>query len=93
MNDEREISVLSPTYPYERVADFPIMEPATKIPLLICRYLMDLPMPGYTPPDNNGYPRCRLMKRLWYDADDPLAYLNPTPEQKLSMLFDGHHPP
>ena len=92
MDDEKEISVLSPTYPYERVADFPVMEPATEIPLLICRYLMDLPMPGYTPPDNNRYPRCRLMKRLWYDEDDPLANPNPTPEQKLSILFDGHHP-
>ena len=92
MDDEREISVDSPTYPYERVADFPKMEPAAEIPLLICRYLMDLPMPGYTPPDKNDFPRCRLMKRLWYDDWDPLANALPTPEQKLSMLFDGRHP-
>ena len=92
MDDEREISAESPTYPYERVADFPKMEPANEIPLIICRYLMDLPMPGYTPPDRNDFPRCRLMKRLWYDDHDPLANPLPTPEQKMSMLFDGEHP-
>jgi len=92
MDDDREISVDSPTYPYERVADFPKMEMAAEIPLIICRYLMDLPMPGYTPKDDNRFPRCRLMKRLWYDDPDPLGKALPTPEEKLSMLFDGNHP-
>lgn len=92
MDDDREISVDSPTYPYERVADFPKMEMAAEIPLIVCRYLMDLPMPGYTPKDDNRFPRCRLMKRLWYDDPDPLEKTLPTPEEKLSMLFDGNHP-
>ena len=92
MDDNRKVSVDSPTYPYEKVAEFPRMEMAAEIPLIICRYLMDLPMPGYEPKDNNGFPRCRLMKRLWYDDHDPLANPLPTPEQKMSMLFDGEHP-
>ena len=92
MDDNRLVSVDSPTYPYERVAEFPRMEMAAEIPLIVCRYLMDLPMPGYTPKDDNAYPRCRLMKRLWYDDGDPLANPLPTPQQKLSILFDGQHP-
>lgn len=92
MDDNPRVSVDSPTYPYERVHEFSPMEPASEIPLIVCRYLMDLPMPGYTPKDDNRYPRCRLMKRLWYDEDDPLSQPLPTAQQKLSMLFDGHHP-
>ena len=83
----------SPTYPFEMVqTGFLQMQKATEIPLIVCRYLMDLPTPGYTPPDRNDYPRCRLMKRLWYDDDDPLSKPLPTPQEKLSMLFDGRHP-
>ena len=92
MDDNRKVSVDSPTYPYEKVAEFPQMHMAEEIPLIICRYLMDLPMPGYQPKDRNDFPRCRLMKRLWYDDHDPLANPLPTPEQKLSMLFDGENP-
>lgn len=92
MDDNRPVSVDSPTYPYEKVHEFGKMEMAAEIPLIICRYLMDLPQPGYTPPDRNDYPRCRLMKRLWYDDDNPLEHPNPTPQEKLSMLFDGKHP-
>lgn len=83
----------SPTYPFERVqTGFLQMRKATEIPLIVCRYLMDLPTPGYTPPDRNDYPRCRLMKRLWYDDDDPLSKPLPTPQEKLSMLFNGDRP-
>lgn len=83
----------SPYYPYELVQEgFARMELASEIPLIICKYLMDLPLPGYTPPDNNEYPRCRLMKRLWYDGENPLGNPLPTPEQKLSLLFNGDQP-
>ena len=93
MANDRRVSVESPYYPYERVQEgFSTMENAVDIPLLICRYLMDLPLPGYTPPDNNNYPRCRLMKRLWYDGVNPLGQPLPTPQEKLSMLFDGDRP-
>lgn len=83
----------SPYYPYELVQEgFVRMDLASDIPLIICKYLLDLPLPGYTPPDNNAYPRCRLMKRLWYDTENPLANPIPTPEQKLSLLYNGDQP-
>lgn len=83
----------SPFYPYELVQEgFSRMVLASEIPLIICKYLMDLPLPGYTPPDNNDFPRCRLMKRLWYDGENPLGNPIPTPEEKLSLLFDGDQP-
>lgn len=83
----------SPYYPYEKVqTGFTNMQKAADIPLIVCRYLLDLPAKGYTPLDRNDYPRCRLMKRLWYDEDDPLSLPLPTAQQKLSMLFDGKHP-
>ena len=86
-------SVDSPYYPYAKVqTEFAPQDGASEIPTLICRYLMDLPLPGYTPPDNNAFPRVRLMKRLWYDTENPLANPVPTPQQKLSMLFDGDNP-
>ena len=82
--------ITSPYYPYEKVeTGFTRMERAADIPLLICRYLLDLPLPGYTPPDNNDFPRCRLMKRLWYDGVNPLGFPVPTTQEKLSMLYDG----
>ena len=87
------VSTNSPFYPYEKVqTGFATMDGASEIPSLICRYLMDLPLPGYTPPDNNDFPRVRLMKRLWYDEENPLGQPVPTPQQKLSMLFDGDNP-
>lgn len=87
------VSIESPYYPYEKVqTGFSEMHNAADIPLIVCKYLMDLPMAGYTPPDNNDYPRVRLMKRLWYDGENPLVNPVPTPEEKLSMLFDGKHP-
>lgn len=83
----------SPFYPYELVQEgFARMELAADIPLIICKYLMDLPLPGYNPPDNNNYPRCRLMKRLWYDGENPLANPIPTPQEKLSMFYNGDQP-
>lgn len=83
----------SPYYPYEKVqTGFANQRGAAEIPTILCRYLMDLPLPGYTPPDNNDYPRVRLMKRLWYDTENPLGNPVPTPQQKLSMLYDGDEP-
>lgn len=87
------VSADSPYYPYAKVqTGFSPMDKAAEIPTLICRYLMDLPLPGYTPPDNNDFPRVRLMKRLWYDTENPLGQPVPTPTEKLSMLFDGDNP-
>lgn len=87
-------SFYSDTYPYERVVPGANrFEGAEEIPLKIIRYLLDLPdKNNYEPLDDNSRPRVRLAKYLWYDGANPLANPLPTPEEKLSLLFDGDHP-
>lgn len=87
------VSFDSPYYPYEK--DFPgfnTLNGADLIPGKIIRYLLDLPdANGYVPVDDNQRPRVRLMKYLWYDEPNPLAKPLPTPEQKLSLLYNGEN--
>lgn len=83
----------SPYYPYRRVINGQIMEGAELIPYKIMMYLLDLPdSAGYQPVDDNSRPRVRLIKFLTYDCANPLAQPLPTPEQKLSLLFNGEQP-
>lgn len=87
------VSVNSDSYPYERLSPgFNRLRGTEEIPIKILKYLMDLPLPGYTPVDDNERARVRLMKYLWYDGARPLANPMPTPTEKLSMLFDGDNP-
>ena len=85
------IDFSSPYYPYEKVdTGFNTLKGAEEIPYKILMYLLDLPdKNGYEPVDDNERPRVRLAKYLWYDESNPLSYPLPTPEQKLSMLYDG----
>ena len=82
------------TYPYERVQPgYVAFSGAQFIPLKILRYLLDLPdSRGYVPTDDNARARVRLAKYLWHDGENPLAKALPTPEEKLSMLYDGNRP-
>lgn len=80
--------MLSPTYPYERVQHYITLNGAEEIPRQVCRYLMDLPLPGYEPPAGNQYPRARLMKYLYHDGTAPLEEALPTPRQKLDLVYD-----
>lgn len=80
--------MISPTYPYERVQHYVRLSGAEDIPRQVCQYLLDLPLPGYQPPDSNDYPRARLMKYLYYDGTDPLESPLPTPRQKLDLVYD-----
>lgn len=83
----------SPTYPFKRVIASNQLKGAELIPYKILNYLMDLPDAfGYTPTDDNEYPRCRLSKYLWYDEPRPLNNPRPTPVQMRSMLFDPDEP-
>lgn len=82
---------VSPTYPYERDQQYVKMIGAENIPRQVCTYLMDLPLPGYTPPTGNDYPRVRLMKYLYYDGTDPLGEPALTTDQKWGLLFDPEH--
>lgn len=87
-------SFSSDTYPYERVQPgVNRLEGAEFIPLKILKYILDLPDSyGYEPIDDNSRPRVRIAKYLWYEGENPLGKPLPTPQQKLSMLFDGTEP-
>lgn len=80
--------MISPTYPYERIQRYVTLRGAEEIPRQVCQYLLDLPLPGYTPPDDNEFPRVRLMKYLCYDGTNPLSRPLLTPQQKLDIVFD-----
>ena len=84
----------SDTYPYERVAKGASRYSGAEfIPLKLIKYLLDLPdAHGYSPVDDNSRPRVRLVKYLWHDGANPLGKPLPTPQEKLSLLFDGDHP-
>lgn len=84
----------SPFYPYEKVqSGYNSMRGSEKIPKKLLNYLLDLPdKAGYMPVDDNERPRVRLMKYLWHDGANPLGQPLPTPQQKLSLLFDGDNP-
>lgn len=84
----------SDTYPYERVmSGYNRMDGAEEIPMKIVRYLLDLPdSDGYSPVDDNSRPRVRIAKYLWHEGENPLGKPLPTPQEKLSLLFDGENP-
>ena len=81
----------SPYYPYSKVdTGFNTLKGAEDIPYQLIMYLLDLPdKHGYVPIDDNSRPRVRLMKYLYYDEPNPLAQRLPTPEQKLSLVYNG----
>lgn len=76
------------TYPYERVQHYVTLKGAEQIPRQICQYLLDLPLPGYEPPESNDYPRVRLMKYLCHDSADPLDGPALTLEEKRAVVFN-----
>lgn len=84
----------SPYYPYEKVqTGFSTMAGSEDLTHKILLYLLDLPdKSGYTPQDDNTRPRVRFIKYVWYDGARPLAQKLPTPEQKMSILFNGDEP-
>lgn len=81
----------NPWYPYDRPNPGVLRyRGISEIPGKLIRYLLDLPDAfGYVPADDNSRPRVRLAKLLWYDGAKPLEQPLPTPEQKLSMLWQG----
>lgn len=80
-------------YPYFKVIPaFYSLRDADKIPKMICNYLLDAPQNGYTPKDDNDYPRCRFWKYLYYDGSDPLSENLPSISEKMSVLFDPTKP-
>lgn len=88
------VSFNSPYYPYEKNASGVLtFNGAERIPKLIVNYLLDLPdAAGYMPVDDNTRPRVRLMKYIWHDGANPLSKPLPTPEEKMSLVFNGQNP-
>lgn len=84
--------VNSAYYPYRRVYDYTDLPRANELFSKVTKYLIDLPDARYTPKDDNRLPRCRLNKLLYWDTEDPLNMPLPTPEQKLSIVFDPQRP-
>lgn len=85
---------VSKYYPYEKVqGGYLSFKGSEEIPYKIVDYLLDLPdKSGYFPPDDNDYPRVRLIKYLWYDGEDPLRNPLPDVSKKLSLKFDPNNP-
>lgn len=88
------VNFSSPYYPYSKIqTGFNGLKGAELIPNKIITYLLDLPdANGYEPVDDNSRPRVRLIKYIYYDEPNPLSKPLPTPEQKLSLLYDGMNP-
>ena len=88
----REPDASSPYYPYRKAVDANTMAGAEQLPYLLTKYIMDLPIPGYTPPTSNDYPRARLKKLLYWDGALPLDEPLPNTQQMKSIQFDPYHP-
>ena len=88
----REPEAESPYYPFYKVVDANTMAGAEELPYIITKYLMDLPSRGYSPPEDNRYPRARLKKLLYWDGPQPLEQPLPTTEQMKSIQFDPERP-
>lgn len=82
----------NPYYPYQKIADYTTLPDAETLLKKIVDYLLDLPMKGYTPPQDTSTPRSRLIRLLYYDVAHPLEQPLPTPQQKLSIVFDPESP-
>lgn len=82
----------SPYYPYRKVTESSTLAGLERLPYVLTKYLMDLPLPGYTPPSDNISPRARLKKLIYWDCAHPLDQPLPTTEQMLSIKFDPEAP-
>lgn len=94
-NNQYKASIDSEFYPYIKpYPGFYTLEHARDILSKVVDYLLDLPNPttGYVPPDNNKFCRARFWKYLYYDGERPDLKPLPTPEQKLSVVFNPDYP-
>lgn len=84
--------VNNPYYPYNKVGDFATLPDAETLLKKVVDYLLDLPMKGYTPPEDTSTPRSRLIRLLYYDVPHPLEMPLPTVDEKIAMVFDPDYP-
>lgn len=88
----REPDASSPYYPYRKTVAGNTLAGAEQLPYLLTKYIMDLPLPGYTPPSGNEFPRARIKKLLYWDSARPLSQALPTTQQMKSIQFDPYSP-
>lgn len=88
----REPTPDSPYYPYIKVTAGNTMAKVEELPYRMVKYLMDLPLRGYTPPSDNSYPRARLKKLMYWDGAKPLEQPLPTATQMKTIFYDPLHP-
>ena len=81
-----------PYFPYKKIQNFATLPNAETLLKKIVDYILDLPMVGYEPQDDNSLPRVRLIKTLYYDVPKPLQQPLPTPKQKTKIVFDPARP-
>lgn len=85
--------IRSKWYPYNNVyPGYYDLSQTVYIPKKIINYILDMPDGDYEPIDDNTYPRTRLWKYLYYDGSNPEDNTLPTPDQKMSVLFDPDNP-
>lgn len=93
MQNNARVSANSQWYPYIKVYEgFYDLSQTVDIPRKIMDYLLDMPDGYYTPQDDNAKARTRLWKYLYYDESHPENQPLPTPQQKMSVLFDPDEP-
>lgn len=93
MQDDARVSANSQWYPYIKVYEgFYDLSQTVDIPRKIMDYLLDMPDGYYTPQDDKAKARTRLWKYLYYDESHPENQPLPTPQQKMSVLFDPDEP-
>lgn len=89
----QKADIKSQWYPYHKIYEgFYDLSQTNIIPRKIMDYLLDMPNGDYTPIDDNSYARARLWKYLYYDGANPESEPLPTPQEKMSVLFDPDEP-
>lgn len=78
--------------PYKRINAYNTLPDADEILRKVLYYLIDMPAVGHTPFTDNRCPRVRIAKYLYHDTSRPLDQEVPTPQQKLSLIFDPSNP-
>lgn len=78
--------------PYKRINAYNTLPDADEILRKVLYYLIDMPAAGHTPFTDNRCPRVRIAKYLYHDTSRPLDQAVPTPQQKLSLIFDPSNP-
>lgn len=86
---EQKADPRSQWYPYNKIYQgYYDLSQTNIIPRKIMDYLLDMPNDEYVPVDDNSRARTLLWKYLYYDGADPESQPLPTPQQKMSVLFD-----